>query len=142
MLSRPRVGSVQYGDSGWIFPEQHKVAEWLADKGVPNTVVLRPGDAWDIQARRKTSDRQWVDFEPSNRSAYLAAYAQRRISLIESVQSRYPSPATSLWEPFREYFLRLLEMSPYFNRKINMRVGFQVTGPGGGEWTVDFREKY
>lgn len=122
------------------FPEQHKVAEWLTDKGVSNTVVLRPGDAWNIQTRRKTSDPQWVDFEPSDRNAYLAAYAQRRRSLIESVRSRYPSPATSLWEPFREYFLRLLEMSPYFNRKINMRVGFQVTGQGGGEWTVDFRE--
>jgi UDP-MurNAc hydroxylase len=33
----------------------------------------------------------------------------------------------------------MLTLSPYFNRKINMPVGFHITGPGGGEWTVDFR---
>ena len=30
-------------------------------------------------------------------------------------------------------------MSPYFNRKIGMRVGFDITGSGGGSWAVDFR---
>ena len=41
--------------------------------------------------------------------------------------------------PFRDYFERLLSLSPYFNRRIGMRVGFDITGPGGGAWAVDFR---
>src|SRR6185436_4060065 len=55
------------------------------------------------------------------------------------VLARHPEPDASLWEPFREYFERLLAMSPYFNRRIDQRVGFEVTGPGGGSWAVDFR---
>jgi UDP-MurNAc hydroxylase len=31
-------------------------------------------------------------------------------------------------------------MSPYFNRNIDMKVGFEVTGQDGGDWSVDFRE--
>jgi UDP-MurNAc hydroxylase len=44
-----------------------------------------------------------------------------------------------LWEPFSDYFSALLSMSPYFNEKIGMRVAFDVMGPGGGRWVVDFR---
>ncbi|MDQ1532310.1 MAG: UDP-MurNAc hydroxylase, partial [Actinomycetota bacterium] len=28
----------------------------------------------------------------------------------------------------------------YFNRRIAMRVGFDLEGPGGGSWSVDFRD--
>jgi UDP-MurNAc hydroxylase len=30
-------------------------------------------------------------------------------------------------------------MSEYFNEHVGIAVGFDITGPGGGEWTVDFR---
>jgi UDP-MurNAc hydroxylase len=41
--------------------------------------------------------------------------------------------------PFRRYFSRLLTLSPYFNARIGMCVSFEITGPGGGRWAVDFR---
>jgi UDP-MurNAc hydroxylase len=122
-----------------IFPHQEQVAEWLAGQGIDNTVVLFPGDAWDATARRKDTDPIWNGFSLSERGSYLEAYAQRRRSQIEEVMARYPDPTESLWDPFQDYFRRLLEMSPYFNDRIGMRVGFDITGPGGGKWAADFR---
>ena len=122
-----------------IFPDQQQVADWLASRRIENTVVLLPGDAWDIDARTKDPDPHWRDFSFADRWPYLEAYARRRCEHVEAVIARHPVPDTSLWEPFERYFHRLLAMSPYFNRKINMRVGFAVLGPGGGRWAVDFR---
>lgn len=121
-----------------IFPDQAQVAAWLADRHAPCPVLL-PGDAWDAQARSKDADPVWTGFSFDDRWTYLEAYASRRAAHLSSVLERYPKPTESLWEPFREYFRSLLDMSPYFNRKIGMRVGFDVTGAGGGRWAVDFR---
>jgi UDP-MurNAc hydroxylase len=124
---------------GGIFPDQGQVAAWLAGRGVANVAVLLPGDVWDTRERHRETDPTWEGFAYADRWTYLTAYASRRRSAIGRALARYPEPTGSLWEPFRDYFLRLLELSPYFNRKIGMRVGFEVTGPGGGCWAVDFR---
>jgi UDP-MurNAc hydroxylase len=58
---------------------------------------------------------------------------------VRAVLAGYPEPAESLWDAFEDYFGRLLGLSPYFNRRIGMRVGFDVAGAGGGRWAVDFR---
>ena len=123
-----------------IFPDQQQVADWMVEKGAPNNLVLLPGDTWDLDKRIKIADAHWRDFSFKDRPEYLKAYAKRRKEHVDAVMSRHPSPTKPLWAPFRDYFQGLLEMSPYFNRKINMKVGFDITGPGGGEWTVDFRE--
>jgi UDP-MurNAc hydroxylase len=125
-------------DTG-IFPDQEQVADWLAGQGIENTVVLLPGDAWDVAARMKDSDPVWSDFSLAERAPYLEAYAKLRRPQIDEVVARHPEPRDSLWEPFQDYFRRLLEMSPYFNGRIGMRVGFDITGHGGGQWAVDFR---
>jgi UDP-MurNAc hydroxylase len=122
-----------------IFPDQDQVAEWLAGQGIDNTVVLLPGDGWDATSRAKDTDPVWNGFSLSERSSYLEEYARRRRPQIENVVARYPEPTGSLWDPFQDYFGRLLEMSPYFNGRIGMRVGFDITGLGGGGWAVDFR---
>jgi UDP-MurNAc hydroxylase len=122
-----------------IFPDQQQVADWLRTRSIDNAVVLLPGDAWDLESRRKDGDHTWDGFSLSDRWPYLKRYAERRRRHLQAVLARYPHPSESLWEPFRQYFERLLSMSPYFNRKIGMRIGFDVTGPGGGRWAVDFR---
>ncbi|HEU4642632.1 MAG TPA: MBL fold metallo-hydrolase [Gemmatimonadaceae bacterium] len=122
-----------------IFPDQQQVVDWLATRAVTNTVVMLPGDAWDAEARVKDADPAWEGFSFADRASYIERYAERRRPHVEAVLSRYPHPSESLWEPFQGYFSRLLEMSPYFNGKIGMRVGFDITGPGGGAWAVDFR---
>jgi UDP-MurNAc hydroxylase len=122
-----------------IFPDQQQVCEFLADRGIGNTAVLLPGDAWDLEARSKEPDPMWSDFSFADRQGYLRAYAERRRPHLDDVLASQPEPSGPLWDRFEDYFRRLLELSPYFNQRVGMRVGFDITGPGGGEWTVDFR---
>ncbi|AHM58443.1 Rieske (2Fe-2S) domain-containing protein [Flammeovirgaceae bacterium 311] len=122
-----------------IFPDQFQVAEYLESKNFTNIEVLLPGDTWDAAAEQKIGDPHWETLEDS-RLDYLKKYQERRIDRIQQVYDRHPFPEESQWEPFKAYFEELLAMSPYFNEKINMKVGFEITGQGGGDWHVDFRE--
>lgn len=126
---------MEYG----IFPDQQQVAGWLRMKGIENTVVLLPGDAWDTNACTTKLDSHWDGFSFEKCWDYLKAYQSRRAAQVDAVKQRHPHPTASLRPEFERYFHRLLLMSPYFNARIAMRVGFAVTGPGGGEWHVDFR---
>lgn len=122
-----------------IFPDLQQVTDWLMGQGFKNTVLLLPGDSWDITTESKQADPTWEGFSFTNRQPYLETYAQRRATQIAAVIERYPEPTQSLWQSFQNYFQRLLHLSPYFNQKIDMRVGFDILGAGGGQWAVDFR---
>lgn len=121
-----------------IFPDQAQVADFLAMRGHHCSVLL-PGDSWDASLRTKELDAAWEGFTYEDRWPYLEAYARRRAGQVASVRALYPEPDVSLWEPFREYFGSLLALSSYFNRKIDMQIGFHITGAGGGHWAVDTR---
>ncbi|OUL27228.1 hypothetical protein BV378_11335 [Nostoc sp. RF31YmG] len=122
-----------------IFPDQQQVVNWLRKRKIYNTMSLLPGDAFDITTNQKQTDPIWSDFSFSESASYLKDYAERRKVNIAALKARYPQPTESLYLPFRDYFQHLLAMSPYFNSKIGMRIGFEITGPGGGKWAVDFR---
>ena len=124
---------------GGIFPDQQQAADWLIQRGIANVPVLLPGDAWDVGAKRKDGDPRWSDFSFGDRWRYIEEYAERRQDDVRAVLARYPEPTESLWDAFSDYFERLLSLNAYFNRRIGMRVGFDITGPGGGAWAVDFR---
>ncbi|HEX2032416.1 MAG TPA: MBL fold metallo-hydrolase [Actinomycetota bacterium] len=124
---------------GGIFPDQAQAAEFLQARALDNVALLLPGDTWDAADGLRHPDPTWGDFSFADRAPYLRDYARRRRAEIDAVIARTPEPSGSLWEPFREYFGWLVGVSPYFNRKIGMRVGFDITGPGGGRWAVDFR---
>ena len=121
------------------FPDQKQYIAWLADRGISNAVAMMPGDSWDMSRRRHETDAAWDSVRLSDRHGYLEEYAERRRPHIDAVLARYPEPRESLWESFREYFEHLLMLSPYFNERIGIRIGFHVTGEGGGDWSVDFR---
>lgn len=122
-----------------IFPDQQQVADWLATRRITNVAVLLPGDMWDANTATKIPDPIWQGFSFDDRWPYLEQYQQRRAPDLQRVLSRYPEPTESLRPAFDRYFTELLGMSPYFNERINMRVGFDITGAGGGQWAVDFR---
>jgi UDP-MurNAc hydroxylase len=124
---------------GGVFPDQEQVVQGLRGRGIAEAEVLLPGDTWDVGGGARIPDPTWAEFRFGDRWDYLKDYAGRKQDAIAEVRTEYPDPAGSLWEPFREYFQRLLDMSPYFNRRIGMRVGFDVVGPEGGQWAVDFR---
>lgn len=122
-----------------IFPDQQQVVTWLQDQGITNTLVMLPGDRWNLDTQTQTGDPQWTDFKFGPHSPYLQDYANRRQRIIAAFKETYPLPQTSLWPDFQAYFEHLLSLSPYFNQQIDMRVGFEIEGPGGGQWAVDFR---
>jgi UDP-MurNAc hydroxylase len=125
---------------GGLFPDQYAVAGWLERRGHANVSVLLPGDVFDVAPREHTIHPMWAGFESGDRWEYLRGYAATRADAIRTTKRAYPQPSQSLWVPFREYFEELLSLSPYFNRRIAMRVGFELEGPGGGHWAVDFRD--
>lgn len=125
---------------GGLFPDQFAVADWLRRRDHSGISVLLPGDTFDVAARERTAHPRSAGFEDCDRWEYLRAYAQRRAEAIEITKGEHPEPTESLWEPFRDYFENLLSLSPYFNERIAMRVGFDLEGSGGGRWAVDFRD--
>ena len=116
------------------------IPQYLEKAKITNINILLPGESWSTHEVRKASLEKWKDFKFSNRQSYLKTYQQTRLSNIQEIYDNHPFPSVSMWEQFKAYFLELLTMSPYFNEKINMRVGFEIQGPGGGDWHVDFRE--
>lgn len=124
---------------GGIFPDQQQVVDWLIARGIANTVLLLPGDVWDVRSGKRAPNLSWKGFRFEERSEYLEDYAKRRRPHIEEVLNRHPTPTEDLWPRFTSYFEELLELSGYFNKRIDMRVGFEIGGPGGGGWAVDFR---
>ena len=124
-----------------IFPDQQQVLDYLAKKGFENTILMLPGDKWDANIQEQTKDDHWKDFSFSNREYYLKEYQKTRLQHIANVYERNPVPEKSLWDDFKDYFEKLLKMNQYFNDNINMKVGFEITGNGGGNWHVDFRKE-
>jgi UDP-MurNAc hydroxylase len=131
---------------GGIFPDQQQVIDWLAtSRRITETALLLPGDAWDADVAgrdlgaARDPDPAWKGFRFEDRVDYLADYAARRRPHVDAVLARHPEPAGDLWPDFAAYFERLSGLNDYFNGRIDMRVGFEIDGPGGGRWAVDFR---
>ncbi|MGI8518191.1 MAG: MBL fold metallo-hydrolase [Acidimicrobiia bacterium] len=124
----------QLGPEG-VFPDQRQVVDWLSEQGL-DAELFFPGDTWDSVARRRLpgSDDSFLR-DPD----YLDGYAERRRSEVENVRRRHPEPSADLWPAFEDYFGTVVGLSRYFNQQINMRVGFDLQGPGGGFWAVDLR---
>lgn len=123
-----------------IFPDQQQVKDYLARKKVDNIVILFPGETWDLIQENKKPDSHWNNFHSTSRMVYLKEYKKRRESQIQEAYYKNAIPHRSLWKSFKKYMEEILSLSPYFNHKINMRVGFKITGSGGGDWHVDFRK--
>lgn len=124
----------QLGPEG-IFPDQRQVVDWLATQGLQSELFLT-GDTWDVATKERHTETDASFFDDPT---YIERYAERRAQAIETVRNRHPEPSEDLWPSFDEYFGTVLRMSKYFNERIDMRVGFDLMGPGGGQWAVDFR---
>jgi len=135
----PELAWVNIEMENGIFPDQQQVVDWLEERNIKNTMILLPGDAFDVSTNTKAADPIWHNFSFSKRDTYLEDYSERRTANLLALKDRYLQPIESLYLPFQNYFQHLLAMSPYFNSKIGMRVGFDITGPCGGKWAVDFR---
>lgn len=79
------------------------------------------------------------EFDWDDLPAYTEAYARRRAPAIAEVLARHPAPRSSLYEEFTAHFTALFQAGERLCRAVDAVVAFDVQGPGGGFWLVDFR---
>ncbi|GAA1849691.1 Rieske 2Fe-2S domain-containing protein [Actinomadura bangladeshensis] len=101
---------------------------------------FKPGDAVDLDTGEITRDpvSAAFSFADADRADYLKRYAADRARAIADVVAEYPEPGPDLFDRFKAHFTYLGGLSDYFNRQIAMTVRFDITGPNGGVWDVDF----
>jgi UDP-MurNAc hydroxylase len=125
---------------GGIFPDPDEVAVWMRRQGFDQVRTLFPGDVLALQDGEVSRDPRWVGFAYRDADSEIEAYAARRAWAIAEVYESHPAPTVDLWPTFEAYFSSLVGRSTYFDDRIAMKVGFEIRGPGGGDWSVDFRK--
>jgi L-ascorbate metabolism protein UlaG (beta-lactamase superfamily)/nitrite reductase/ring-hydroxylating ferredoxin subunit len=119
------------------FPDQEQAATWLARTLKRQRVrYFMPGDRYHPLSGRLEPDPHWSGFSYSEIDGYLESYAAARRADLERVYAAHPSPGDDFGERFADHFARLGELSPYFLRRIDMTLRFEVEGPGGGRFDV------
>ncbi|MBD2898268.1 putative Rieske 2Fe-2S iron-sulfur protein [Actinomadura sp. RB99] len=129
------------GQRDGAFCDPEVSAEWLREH-LPRQrwECFKPGDTVDLDTGGIVRDPVSAEFSfaDDERPAYLKQYAEDRKELIEGVLAEYPEPGPDLFARFTAHFEHLGSLSDYFLRQIAMLVRFEITGPNGGVWDVDF----
>lgn len=101
---------------------------------------FQPGDRIDLDTGDITRDpvSAGFSFADADRPEYLKRYAADRAAHIAEVMADYPEPGPGLFDRFTAHFEHLGSLSGYFLKQIAMLVRFEITGPNGGVWDVDF----
>ena len=126
-----------------MFATAPVAAERLAAQSSIATEVLKPGDRLHLEAAGNRAEREpaYADFEyERDRKSYFEAHKQEKQALVAEVLSAIPEAEAGLFERFRDHMRPLIKRNPFFVARINIRVLFEVTGPHGGSWVVDFRD--
>ena len=133
-----------YANDDPIFPNPYISKKWLLEKGYKNPVYApMPGDLLDLEKNNYYENSNIREnFSWENTSDYLKEYAQKMQPHINSVKNRIDKiQNTSFHEKLQEYFEKMFNLNAYFNERISMSVFFDINGPDGGKWIVNFSKK-
>ncbi|MFI0404869.1 Rieske 2Fe-2S domain-containing protein [Actinomadura sp. 3N508] len=129
------------GQQDGAFCDPEAAMEWLREH-LPDQRwdAFKPGDAIDLDTGEITRDPVSAEFSfaDADRAGYLKRYAADRAPFVAEVMAMNPEPGPGLFDRFAAHFEYLGGLSDYFLRQISMTVRFEVTGPNGGVWDVDF----
>jgi UDP-MurNAc hydroxylase len=140
-----------------MFPTPPISARQLTEETGMASEVLKPGDKlWIEDATNgggnghvhppasfrveRTPAYEDFDYE-RDRAAYVAARREEKEAIVAGVLADIPEAEPGLFERFRAHFVPLIERNPFFSLRIDIRVLFDVKGPHGGRWIVDFRKE-
>jgi UDP-MurNAc hydroxylase len=100
-----------------------------------------PGDRLDLASGELTTNASIHDvFSWDSTDVYIDEYARRMQPHIAEVYRRADAlKVDNMNAAVMSYFTRILTLSPYFNRRIDMSMCLDIEGPDGGVWVVDFR---
>ncbi len=96
---------------------------------------MNPGDRWSEEGGhvRLKEAPDW-----SRRLEDIAELTAARRKDLEEYLENEPAAAPGLFERFRTYFNGLIEADPDAAREIAIVVWWQLDGPQGGDWYIDF----
>jgi hypothetical protein len=136
----PELLHLNFAERG-IFIDPREALAALAAAGVPSTpLYMAAGDAWDS---RRGYERRSPDAFHGPREAYVRDAAARTAASIARRRALEPPAERDLGERFVAYFgARVRALSPAMRRRVGARVHFRVTGPHGGDFTVDFADPH
>jgi UDP-MurNAc hydroxylase len=101
---------------------------------------LLPGDALSLDRGDVVRDQAMhAAFQWENVDAYVEAYAERMALYVQEVVDRYPWPNGPMFPEFERSFRELFKAAPRCAVQVDAPVLFEISGPGGGRWLVDFR---
>jgi UDP-MurNAc hydroxylase len=127
-----------------MFPTAPVAAKRLSEQSSIATEVLKPGDRLHLGRGVSRVERTpaYADFDyERDRRAYFERHKAAKQQIVRRILAAIPEAAPGLFERFRRYMTPLIRRNPFFAAHINMQVRFDVRGPHGGKWVVDFRDR-
>jgi UDP-MurNAc hydroxylase len=125
-----------------MFPTPPVAARRLREATGITSEVMKPGDRLMLGPEpyfERTPVYADFDYE-RDRAAYHEQHRREKVAIVSEELRAIPEASPGLFERFRNLLLPLIEKNPFFAARIDMQVLFEVTGPHGGSWVVDFRE--
>ncbi len=132
---------LRYANDDPSFPTPAESRTWIQQNGYAGRIEAPlPGDFIDLETEVLTPDAAMhATFAWEDTARYLETYAAEMRSYVEAVRRRADETVIpDLDAAVRAHFERMLSLSPYFNSRIWMTVCFDIEGPDGGAWLVDF----
>jgi L-ascorbate metabolism protein UlaG (beta-lactamase superfamily) len=120
-----------------IFIDPREAVAALERAALPSIpLLMAAGDTWD---QRRGYERRSPDAFHGPRADYVRDASARLAPAIAARRAAEAPAGGDFAERFVAYFgARVAALSPAMRRRIGARVLFHVTGPQGGDFTVDF----
>ncbi len=136
--------SLYYANKDPSFPTPGESQKWFLQKGYCDRVEAPlPGDKINLATGELTIDSvMHKAFSWNQVASYIEKYAQQMKPHITEVYRRADSlEIRDMDVAIQTHFYRMLDLSPYFNERIQMKMLLDVEGPQGGQWIIHISNK-
>jgi UDP-MurNAc hydroxylase len=120
-----------------IFVDPEQAIQTLREaKLASSALYMAAGDVWDS---RTGFEPRAPEFFRMPRQKYIAEASERMAPAIAAAHREEPPASADLPRLLPQHFNELVrEQTASVRSRINAKLAFVVSGPSGGEWTVDF----
>ncbi|TWJ14866.1 UDP-MurNAc hydroxylase [Stackebrandtia albiflava] len=124
-----------FGDEGNIFPDQQVYADYLAENGHDNSVILLPGTVTEVTLDGCTVTHPVADVREffADKETHLREYAARQRPVIEAAKRSWEHPEIDVFTELKKRFEPLLAEAEFIAAGINGPVRFDLTAPDSDE---------
>jgi UDP-MurNAc hydroxylase len=123
-----------HGDESNIFPDQQMYLDWLAERGHSEARLLLPGTVCDLASGETSHPVDPVSIF-GDKTAYLRAYQQRQLPVIEAARASWAVPSMDVAAELTEWIEPLLAEADYMAAGI--AGGIRLVGADAERGDVD-----